>query len=534
MRRSAAVWLVALVACGGNDENLSAPTGSLEISTTTSGQPATESFTVLVDGGQPTSIGINATLTLAAETGTHTVELVGLPNGCSVSGDNPRSVTISAGAVVAVSFTITCTAPPAQTGTLQVSTVTTGSDPDGYQLSLDAGPGQPIGINASITLSNIAVGDHMIGLSGIDAPCTLAGENPRSVTITAGATANVQFSIGCGAPPPTSSRIAFNSNAVGLQAVFVVNPDGTGLTNLTPSGAFDVNPVWSPDGTKILFGSNDDLYVMNADGSSRVKLVDGAGIFTYRWSHDGSRIAFIAERTAGADIFEDLWVMNADGSGQLKLASNAVDPTWSPDGLRIVFASTTAGDQQLHEINADGSGDTPLTVEPMRAAQPAWSPDGTKIAFVSVLEKDIQLINPDGTGLVNLTQGSALDDSPVWSPDGSRVAFNTGPADQPLESDVAVINREGGDPSNLTHRPGFDFNPDWSPDGSKIVFTRSDGGDSEIYTMNEDGSAQTDISQRPNALDTSPDWGGQPPILAAGRFSRAFSARLWRWDQTPR
>lgn len=532
MRRSATVWLAALVACGGNDENLSAPTGSLEISTTTSGQPASESYSVSVDGGQPTSIGVNDTLTLAADPGTHTVALAGLPAGCSVSGDNPRTASISAGASTPVAFAVECL--PA-VGGIQVTATTSGPGPSTYDLVLDGASQGPIQSSGARSIGDVPIGAHTVGLSQLPANCQLQEENPQTVTVATATVATVSFTVTCTAQPPaTSSRIAFNSNAVGLQAVFVVNPDGTGLTNLTPAGSFDVNPVWSPDGTKILFGTNDDLYVMNADGSSRVKLADGEGIFTYRWSRDGSRIAFIAERTAGADIFEDLWVMNADGSGQLKLASNAVDPTWSPDGLRIAFASNTAGDQQLHEINADGSGDTPLTAQPMRASQPAWSPDGSKIAFVTVSEKDILLINPDGTGLINLTQGSALDDSPVWSPDGSRIAFNTGPADQPLESDVAVIDRNGGEPTNLTNHPGFDFNPDWSPDGSKLVFTRSDAGDSEIYTMNADGSAQTDISQRPNTLETSPDWGGQSPVLAASRFSRAFSLRLWRWDQSNR
>jgi TolB protein len=508
------------------------PVGTIEVTVTTSG-PGPSTYDLVLDGtsqGPIPSSGVRSITDVPI--GAHTVGLSQLAANCQVQEQNPQTVTIATGAAGTVTFTITCSVPPAQTGTLQVTTVTTGADPDGYQLSLDGGSGQPIGINAAITLSNVAAGDHSVGLAGIAASCTLAGANPRGVTVTAGATATVSFSIGCTVPPPaSSSRIAFNSNALGLQAIFVVNPDGTSLTNLTPAGSFDMNPVWSPDGTKILFGTNDDLYVMNADGSSRVKLADGQGIFIYRWSRDASRIAFVRERKQGPDIFEDLWVMNADGSAQLKLASNAVDPTWSPDGLRIAFASTTAGDQQLHIINADGTGDTPLTSSPLRASQPAWSPDGTQIAFVSVGEKDILLINPDGTGRGNLTQGATLDDSPVWSPDASRVAFNTGPADQPLESDVAIVNRDGSNLSNLTQRPGFDFGPDWSPDGSKIVFTRSDATDSEIYTMNADGTAQTDVSNRPDAFDTAPDWGGQTPVAVADRFSRAFSARLWRWER---
>jgi Tol biopolymer transport system component len=698
MRRSAAIWVAALVACGGN-EALTAPTGSLQVTITTTGEPGTATYSLTLDGGTPSDVGINGMVNFTVDAGTHAIRLDGLPGTCSLSGDNPQTVTVTADAVTNVSFavtclppvgtvevrvttsgpgpssydllldgatqdsvqstasvslpnvaagphtvglsglppncqvqepnpqsvtvaasttvaavfSITCAAPPPETGTLTVRTVTTGDDPDGFQVSVDGGAAQPIGSNASIALANTAAGSHSVQLSGIDSSCVVQGANPRPITVPAAASATVRFSVTCTPPTgglrittttsgsgagsdpngyavvvdsgvaqtiagsdtitvnglsvgshtvtlsdlgtgcsvsgdnprvvlitaravvdlsftvtctgPAPSRIAFNSNARSLQAIFIVNPDGTGLTRLSPSGAFDINPVWSPDGSKILFGSDQDLYVMNGDGSARTKLVDGEGIFTFRWSRDGTRIAFIRERPEGEDVFEDLWVMNSDGSGQLLLAQNAVDPTWSPDGLRIAFASV---DQQLHVINADGTGNTPITPTTIRASQPAWSPDGAQIVFVNVADKDLMLVNPDGTALALLTSGSPVDDSPVWSPDGSRIAFVSGPADQPLESEVELVNRSGGSITNLTNSPGFDFDPDWSPDGSKIVFTRSATGDPEIYTMNSDGSGQTDVSNRPNALDTSPDWGGQPSTTVASRAPGASLLRRWR------
>jgi Tol biopolymer transport system component len=698
MRHSAAFLVAALVACGGN-EALTAPTGSLQVTITTTGEPGVETYSVSLDGGSPSNVGINGTVNFIAEAGSHAVALSGVPDGCSLSGDNPQtvsvsaeattavsfavickppvgiidvrvttsgpgpstfdvlldgatqgsiqpsgtlsiadvaagghtvglsalpancqaqeanpqSVTVTAGASVPVVFSITCAAPPAGTGTLVVRTVTTGDDPDGYQVSVDGAAPQPIASNATIGLPNTPAGPHSVQLSGLDSACVVQGVNPRPITVPAAASATVRFSVTCTPPSgglrittttggpgagsdangyavlvdsgpaqpiagsgtitvnglsvgshtvtlsdlgagctvsgdnprgviitagsvldvsltvtctgPAPSRIAFNSNARSLQAIFIVNPDGTGLTRLSPTGAFDINPVWSPDGSKILFGSDQDLYVMNGDGSARTKLVDGEGIFTFRWSRDGTRIAFIRERPEGEDIFEDLWVMNSDGTGQLQLTQNAVDPTWSPDGLRIAFASSN---QQLHVINADGTGDTPITPTTILASQPAWSPDGAQIVFVSVAEKDLMLINLDGSGLAQLTSGSAIDDSPVWSPDGSRIAFVSGPANQPLESEVELVNRSGGTVTNLTNSPGFDFDPDWSPDGSKIVFTRSTAGDREIYTMNSDGSGQTDVSNRPNALDTSPDWGGTSSSSVASRGRTAGLIRRWR------
>jgi Tol biopolymer transport system component len=128
---------------------------------------------------------------------------------------------------------------------------------------------------------------------------------------------------------------------------------------------------------------------------------------------------------------------------------------------------------------------------------------------------------------MDLTQGLGEDDGPAWSPDGSKIAFNTGPADQPLESEVAVMNRDGSGRMSLTDHPGFDFGPVWSPDGRRIVFVRSeDSGDSEIYVMNADGANQTNVSNRPDTFETTPDWNGQGPTTVASRRSLAHTSWL--------
>jgi TolB protein len=264
---------------------------------------------------------------------------------------------------------------------------------------------------------------------------------------------------------------------------------------------------------------------MNGDGSGRTKLVDAEQFGDYRWSPDGSRIAYAAARSQGGDVFSDVWIIRPDASGKLRLVVNAESPTWSPDGSQIAYFSDRA-DLHIRIVNSDGSGDRRLTPRQLGAFQPAWSPDGARIAFVSLDPNGIRLINPDGSGLVDLTHGLGQEDTPTWSPDGSKIAFNTGPLDESLESDVAVINRDGSGRTNLTNRPGFDLSPDWSPDGSRIVYVRAEDSDNEIFVMNADGTGMKNVSNRPDSFDFMPDWGGPSRTVLAGRRSTTRSALL--------
>jgi Periplasmic component of the Tol biopolymer transport system len=464
-------------------------------------------------------IGPNDSLPLSGVApGDHLVTLGGIATNCAVDGDNPRTVRVTAGGEDSVSFTVTCIRP---VGQIRVEVTSSGApaDPDGYVITLDrAVPGVPIGISDTVDLADVPAGSHSVTLEGLASNCSLQSANPVQLEVPLGGSVVAAFAVSClGA----SQVIAFSANAPGLLAVFLVSPDGTGLLRLTPDPLLERDPKWSPDGRRLLVVRVDPsfqseaLYVMNADGSGRTELANGASLLDYRWSPDGSRIAFSLGRVVRNNLVSDLWVMQADGSGKSRLATNAEGATWSPDGQRIAYVRDV-GNIHIRIVNAAGGDDHRLTDDSMNAIQPAWSPDGSRIAFVSLDPNEIRVINPDGTGLLNLTQGIAQEDGPVWSPDGSRIAFNSGPTDQPLESEVTVIHPDGSGRMNLTHHPGFDLSPDWSPDGKRIVFVRTDNGDNEIYVMNSDGSDPTDISNRPDSFESAPDWSGQPPAALAG------------------
>jgi len=233
--------------------------------------------------------------------------------------------------------------------------------------------------------------------------------------------------------------------------IHMANADGTDRRRLTNSlswGSWD--PTWSPDGTRLAFvslrhraldgGGAPNIYMMNADGSGVSRLTaDWLGDDrSPAWSPDGGRIAFSRSEcldfglsrperqclsgpgNAGAAIY----VMNADGSGAMRLAEG-MDPAWSPDGSKIVFARVGDGASDIYVMNDDGSGVTKLTNGPAVRYGPTWSPEGDWVAFGSgpdgYTPQDIYVMRSDGSGLRRLTQGGG--ESPAWSPDGSKIVF---------------------------------------------------------------------------------------------------------------
>jgi len=122
---------------------------------------------------------------------------------------------------------------------------------------------------------------------------------------------------------------------------------------------------------------------MNADGSSPRRLTSHpAADVDPAWSPDGTRIAFASERDKNAEIY----VMNADGSGVVRVTTNETwdgHPTWSPDGRRIAFVRTLCTDEPWGGRCYQGVmvlGPTGSEVEVGVGEEPAWSPDGRQIA----------------------------------------------------------------------------------------------------------------------------------------------------------
>jgi Tol biopolymer transport system component len=472
------------------DVSCSQQVGDLDVSASTTGQDQdTDGYTVTVDPGTASessqALGVNATVTFAdLPDGDHQVELTGLRSNCSVVTDpNPRTVTVPGGGSASTTFEVDCVA---RTGSIDVSTTTTGGDPDpdGYTVEVDGGPVGPIGLNDNQTFSGIDEGTRTVSLSGVSSHCAVA-TNDQSVSVDFNATTSVSFDVSC--PSPLSNQIVFESDRDdpgGNTSIFVMNPDGSGLQRLTDPSFDDSNPHVSPDGRRIVFvsgrgGSGPELWIMNPDGSGMHRLLDITFTgFNPQWSPvvppnaDTTQIAFAR---GGGD--RDLWVVDADGTDRRQL-TNTADcedlPTWSPDGARIAFTSTSGS------CNDAGS--------------------------------DVWVTLADGSGTpTQVTTASGFDGNPTWAEQAGGtnfIAFSSG-RDGDEEVYRVTVDADGTNPTNVTNltqssasNEGFAA---WKPDGTAIVFYSDRDGQAEVYTMSADGSAQTRLTTDPRT-DWAPVW----------------------------
>ena len=208
------------------------------------GQPLNPVVVTVVDSAGTRVAGADTLITIALGAGTSGARLSGTVTKRAVNGavtfadlsiDTPgKGYTLTAtvaGLKPDTSAAFEVMAPPPTTGGLTVTTTTggTGSDPNGYTVAVD-GASQPIAINDTRTFTGLSAGNHSVGLSDVASNCVVSGQNPRTVAVSAGNTAQTNFSVTCTAPgnqPPTA---AFTPSCTFLDCSFTStssDPDGT-------------------------------------------------------------------------------------------------------------------------------------------------------------------------------------------------------------------------------------------------------------------------------------------------------------------
>ncbi len=288
---------------------------------------------------------------------------------------------------------------------------------------------------------------------------------------------------------------------------------GTALLLSSCGGSGDSNPdllvVSTRDGDYAIFtassGSGDGkrLTAAHVDSSTPQGLLFQT---EPAWSPDGSTIAFVSKRSGNSDLY----TMRADGSGTRRLTSTKDDdgqPSWAPDGKRIVFSRGSPG--RLFVMDASGAGAHRVTNSLADEIEPAWSPDGRWIAYSrrnpGTSIRELWLVRPDGSQERRLTKLGGVTQAPSWSPDGRRIAFSANVSQNRF--DIYTVGADGKDVRLVTSRDDS-FEPAWSPDGKTIAFSEA-GAIVAIDVANGDLRTLTDSKNNDSYPTWNPNQGGK-------------------------
>ena len=269
-------------------------------------------------------------------------------------------------------------------------------------------------------------------------------------------------------PGLVPKQIAFGASTDAGVQVFRVNPDGTGLVQVS-SWPESSMPTWSPSRTRIAFSrmvaGNRMIRLMTIDGTLITQLGEG---YYPRWSPDSTRIVFQRHPDGGPP---QVFVMNANGTGVQQLTSHpygALLPSWSPDSKKIVFAAPpevpgSAGELEVWVMNDNGSNQhqvTSCTANGIKCTSPDWHPvagDNRIVYSVSPFGSSmsqVRTIRANGTDdtVLRNVPGFTLAKFPVWSPDGTRIAYFDKPP-HAAEPDIYVLNEDGTGVKRVTYMP---------------------------------------------------------------------------------
>jgi len=205
--------------------------------------------------------------------------------------------------------------------------------------------------------------------------------------------------------------------------------DGTSARLHPQATTSEFEAAFTPDGDFYAFiqsrgNLNLKLVIRDVKAGKDSVFDPGGGFASLRrpcFAPDGSRIFFSIPTNNGSEIVS----VNRQGADKKTVTQNGLnkDPSVSPDGQSIVFASSRDGEYDLYVMATDGGKAKRILKSPGLEARPSWSPDGKRIAFTSNRDGnyEIYVCNADGSGLKRVTDHPERDDYAAWHPDGNKI-----------------------------------------------------------------------------------------------------------------
>ncbi|HWZ26076.1 MAG TPA: protein kinase [Verrucomicrobiae bacterium] len=368
-----------------------------------------------------------------------------------------------------------------------------------------------------------------------------------------------------GAPPPENSY---------QNALWILPLPGGSPRRLGAISAQDA--TWSPDGSKIIYANESDLYSAKVDGSDQRKLTTVAGRAWWpRVSQDGHRVRFSVYDPH--TTLSTLWEVSIDGTPARRLLPglNAITSccgNWTPDGNYFVFQANSEGRTDIWAIRERGflkkseSDPVRLTTGPLNYWGPLpsrdgkkifvvgeqphgeilrydtklrqyipymnglsaehlrFSPDGQWVAYVLYPEGTLWRSKVDGSEKLQLTFSPQRAGLPRWSPDGKQIVFVAATAGQPFK--IYVVSADGGASEAIVPQEQVQNDPAWSADGNSIIFGESPLG--QLGAMRTNGVHMVDLKTHVASIIPGTQGLWSPRLSPDGRYLAGLYANMQR------
>jgi Tol biopolymer transport system component/DNA-binding winged helix-turn-helix (wHTH) protein len=340
---------------------------------------------------------------------------------------------------------------------------------------------------------------------------------------------------------PSKSKLLIGTQGDNFDQPLWVVPTQGGSARRIGDVLASQGTIWSPDGQRIIFGHDAQIFAMDEDGGNPVKLLTAPGyVLALRLAPNGKLMRFTVRDSSDGAVH--LWESSADGhdphpvslgwkAAEARWGDGQSVGDWTPDGRYFVFRVAHDWVESLWAIREDAgwlrrnAAPVQLYTTPAHISEPRFSPDGKQLFFVAYqqerelvrydsihklfvpylsgiparllsfssdgkwvsyrLETDGTLWRSrvDGTEKLQLTFPPLVAYHSTWSPDGKRIVFGATRPGEPAR--LYSIPCDGGKPEPLTASEASDNEPSWSPDGRYIIFQR--------WTANEVGSRHSAV-----------------------------------------
>jgi len=289
--------------------------------------------------------------------------------------------------------------------------------------------------------------------------------SPAQWRATAHQIADIVYEKLTGTPGAFSSRIAYVQKQGKRYELRVADADGQNPRTVVRSNESIISPMFSPDGTRLVYVSFEDkkpvVYIQSLQDGRRHQAAAFKGSNSApAWSPDGKRLAVVLTRDDASQIY----LINPDGSGLSRLTQGGnidTEPVFSPDGQTLYFTSDRGGSPQIYRVSVSGGDPRRVTFSGNYNVSPTVSPNGRHLAYISREGGRFRVVLHElANGQTRVLTDSARDESPSFAPNGQSVLYATVQGGRGI---LGTVSLDGKTRARLSESGVDAREPAWGP-----------------------------------------------------------------------